>query len=223
MVAGGDPGFQRAGYEIINGVLPADMCDGILKSLGLGNARHLMRTPTVATLAAHPRLVGIAARWIGSTAIPFRATLFDKAGLRNWFVAWHQDATLPLKSRIDSADWGPWSMKAGVLHARAPAWALNRIVALRIHLDASTPDNGPLRVIPGSHRLGVLSTVEVLRIAHEGPAVECLAERGGIIAMRPLLIHASSKADPSRPPRRVVHIEYADSLDLARGATLALS
>jgi len=218
MVAGDDPGFQ-----IINGVLTPETCDAILKSLGSGNARHLMRTPAVAALAAHPQLVDIAVRWIGSTAIPFRATLFDKAGLRNWFVAWHQDATLPLKSKIESNEWGPWSTKAGVLHARAPASALNRIVALRVHLDASSPDNGPLRVIPGSHRLGVLSSEEALRVAHQGPAMECLAERGGIIAMRPLLIHASSKADPSRPPRRVVHIEYADSLDLAPGTSLALS
>jgi hypothetical protein len=40
--------------------------------------------------------------------------------------------------------------------------------------------------------------------------------------MRPLLIHASSKV-LSDEPRRVLHIEYADSLDLADGIRLALA
>jgi hypothetical protein len=40
--------------------------------------------------------------------------------------------------------------------------------------------------------------------------------------MRPLLIHASSKAR-NNEPRRVLHIEYADSLDLAPGIRLAIA
>ena len=38
--------------------------------------------------------------------------------------------------------------------------------------------------------------------------------------MRPLTVHASSKATTTRP-RRVLHIEYASSLDLGDGVTLA--
>jgi hypothetical protein len=40
--------------------------------------------------------------------------------------------------------------------------------------------------------------------------------------MRPLTIHASSKSTDPRP-RRVVHIEYADSLKLCSGVELALA
>jgi hypothetical protein len=40
--------------------------------------------------------------------------------------------------------------------------------------------------------------------------------------MRPLLIHASSKAI-SDSPRRVLHIEYVDSLDIAPGIRLAIA
>ena len=36
-----------------------------------------------------------------------------------------------------------------------------------------------------------------------------LVREGGIIAMRPLIIHASSKSR-SDAPRRVLHIEYAN-------------
>ena len=42
-----------------------------------------------------------------------------------------------------------------------------------------------------------------------------------MIAMRPLLIHSSSKAK-DREPRRVLHIEYADSLDFGSGIKLAV-
>ncbi|HKS17062.1 MAG TPA: phytanoyl-CoA dioxygenase family protein [Planctomycetota bacterium] len=217
-----DPGFEIAG-----GVVSHDECDQLLDRLngvrhsGAG-ARRLMRDPHVRDFARKPGLVDLARRWLGADAVPFHATLFDKAGLRNWFVTWHQDATLPLESKIESAEWGPWSTKAGVLHARAPAWAMDRIVALRIHFDASTMDNGPLRVIPGSHKLGVLASERVLAVAHESPAADLLADRGGVIAMRPLLIHASARSESSRP-RRVLHIEYADTLDLAPGLRLALS
>jgi hypothetical protein len=55
-----------------------------------------------------------------------------------------------------------------------------------------------------------------------GRPVECLVKRGGVIAMRPLLIHASSKST-SGLPRRVLHIVYADSLELAPGIRLALA
>jgi len=209
------------GFEIFQGVVSNDEIVRLSGALDNSGPRHLMRFPAVAALAKGQGLVDIASGWLSSKAIPFRATLFDKSGLRNWFVAWHQDATLPLESRVESPEWGPWSVKAGVLHARAPAWAMERIVALRVHVDESTLDNGPLRVIPGSHRRGVLTTDEILTLAREGTTVDCLAKRGGVVAMRPLLIHASSKAE-SESPRRVLHIEYASSLDLAPGIRLAM-
>src|SRR5262245_2535969 len=214
--------MKEDGFDIVHGVVSADDLAPLADALVNSGPRHLMRLPAVAALATDRRLVEIASCWLDSTVIPFRATLFDKSGSRNWFVAWHQDATLPLESRVESSEWGPWSVKAGVLHARAPAWAMDRIVALRVHLDESTRDNGPLRVIPGSHLRGVLSTDDMLAIAAGETPVDCLARRGGIVAMRPLLIHASSKAR-SESPRRVLHIEYAASLYLAPGIRLALA
>jgi ectoine hydroxylase-related dioxygenase (phytanoyl-CoA dioxygenase family) len=91
-----------------------------------------------------------------------------------------------------------------------------------VHLDDSTAENGPLRVIPDSHRHGVLTDQQVHEFAGRYEAVECLSTRGGVIAMRPLLIHASSKSR-NEQPRRVLHIEYADSLDLTPGVRLAVA
>ena len=40
--------------------------------------------------------------------------------------------------------------------------------------------------------------------------------------MRPMLIHSSSKAKLEQP-RRVIHLEYSDSLDLGSGLRLAVA
>jgi ectoine hydroxylase-related dioxygenase (phytanoyl-CoA dioxygenase family) len=112
-------------------------------------------------------------------------------------------------------------MKGGVLHAIAPGSALSAVVALRVHLDDSSSTNGPLRVLPGTHVDGVLSHDEIQRRAQTIAAVECLASVGGVMAMRPLLVHASSKSRDDRP-RRVLHIEYAATLQFGPGIELAV-
>jgi ectoine hydroxylase-related dioxygenase (phytanoyl-CoA dioxygenase family) len=66
-------------------------------------------------------------------------------------------------------------VKEAVNYAHAPREALERVVALRLHLDDSNENNGPLRVLPGTHRGGVLTDDEVHRLAEGITAVECLA------------------------------------------------
>ena len=201
-------------------MLAAALAEGSRR--GRAGTRHLMTTPAVTALATDARLLHLAAEVLGSRAVPYRATLFEKSGRANWLVVWHQDTALPLVSRVASSEWGPWSVKAGVHYAHAPGWALGGIVAVRVHLDPSTSENGPLRVIPGSHREGVLADEEVFARARRHEAAECVVGLGGVVAMRPLLIHSSSKAWVDAP-RRVIHIEYAVSLDLGPGLRLAVA
>jgi len=101
-----------------------------------------------------------------------------------------------------------------------PSSVLRRILAIRIHLDPSGPSNGPLRVVPDSHARR-LNDEEFEKLKRSTPEVLCCVGRGGIIAMSPLLLHASSKSETDAP-RRVLHIEYADSLDL-EGVRLAIA
>lgn len=214
------------GYQIIENVLSAAECDYLVEALPVmkprAGARHLMSHPAVAGLALDERLVEIAKSVLGGRAVPYRATLFEKSVHARWLVVWHQDRALPLAQFSNAYGWGPWSRKAGIDYAHAPASALSRIVALRVHLDASNRNNGPLRIVPGSHHLGVMPEDEVLAVASEGQHLECVVARGGVLAMRPLLIHSSSKSR-SDAPRRVLHIEYADSLDLSNGIRLAVA
>ena len=135
---------------------------------------------------------------------------------------WHQDTALPLKHHFDSAEWGPWSEKFGVLYAHAPTSALSHVVALRIHLDTSNSENGPLRVLPNTHSLGVLTDDEVSEIATLNHAEECLVSKGGVLSMSPLLIHSSSKIK-NDAARRVLHIEYVDSLKLGDDIELSVN
>jgi ectoine hydroxylase-related dioxygenase (phytanoyl-CoA dioxygenase family) len=184
-------------------------------------ARHVLAIAAVRALASDSRLLSIASRYVGVKATPYRATLFDKSQAANWLVSWHQDTALPIRSRVDRPGWGPWSIKGGVLHAIAPASALERLIALRIHLDDSTHANGPLRVLPGSHAHGVLGHKDIEELTAVVPSVACLAPRGGVVAMRPLTVHASSKARNGER-RRVLHVEYAGDLTLDSGIQLAV-
>ena len=119
-----------------------------------------------------------------------RLQAFDKSPQTNWFVPWHQDRA------EDGAE-------------RAIAF-LENTVALRIHLDACGEDNGPLEVIAGSHAKGRLEARTISGITAGAPAALCLAERGDIVAMRPLLLHRSQRAKMPAA-RRVIHIEYTRS------------
>ena len=107
-------------------------------------------------------------------------------------------------------------------HRHGRATALSRVVALRLHFDDSREDNGPLRVLPGTHALGVLSEADTERLVREIPPVDCLVSSCGIVAMRPLILHASSKAQTDHP-RRVLHIEYVDSLEMDNGLHIAIA
>ncbi len=219
----------ESGYFMNEGVLSNPECEQLADVLasaffrrGRAGSRHLMSISAVRSVASDPRMLRIARVALGTGALPYRATLFEKSGAANWLVVWHQDTALPLQSQFDLQEWGPWSRKAGIFYAHAPSWALSRIVALRLHLDASTTDNGPLRVLPGTQSCGVLSDTEVFALARSRAHLDCIVHRGGVMAMSPLLVHSSSKAR-SDSPRRVLHIEYADSLVLAPGIQLAVA
>ena len=224
-----EPSQNTSGFEIVPSVLARTEIASIAEALqgksldrSRAGARHLMHHPVVDRIAHDPRLVAIAGRFLAPAAIPFRATLFDKSPDNNWLVVWHQDTALPLRERHDVAGWGPWSVKAGITYAHAPAAALSRVVALRLHIDDSGPRNGPLRVLPGTHTRGVMSDTEIAQLARDVRAVDCTAPAGGVVAMSPLIVHASSKAETDRR-RRVLHIEYADSLDMEAGMELAIA
>lgn len=172
-------------------------------------ARNLFRTcPAVTALAGSNPLRKLIVPMLGEAAFPVRALFFDKIIGANWQVGWHQDLSVAVAERVEVPGFSGWSVKQGVTHVQPPASMLESMLTLRVHLDNCGEDNGPLRVLPGSHRHGRLTDDQIAHRQQTGTPVTCLVPRGGVLLMRPLLLHASAPAKNPRH-RRVIHLEYA--------------
>lgn len=220
---------EQRGFTIPPFRFLRDEMEGLIRELdgsplrrSKAGVRHALRHDAIRSLAADPRLLSVVGEILGNEATAFRATLFDKSPQANWLVVWHQDTALPLRERRDAPGWGPWSVKDGIAYAHAPASALSKVLAIRVHLDDSDAANGPLRVLPGTHVKGILSDDAIEQLVQHTPVVDCLAPQGGVLAMSPLIVHASSKTQ-SQVPRRVIHIEYAACMSFDPDLQLAIT
>ncbi|HKO55695.1 MAG TPA: phytanoyl-CoA dioxygenase family protein [Thermoanaerobaculia bacterium] len=206
--------LEGDGYALADMVLAAAQCEHIAASLppvlgaGRGGVRNLITHPTVVRLLLHERFGKYLWSVIGRDLVAVKATLFDKTPAANWRVQWHQDRAVAVKERLNIAGYGPWSTKAGCPHVEPPAEVLAQMLAVRVHLDECGAENGPVRVIPGSHRSGKLSEAEIARLVAGSAATELYVPRGAMLLMRPLLVHSSSPA-VAPEHRRVLHIELA--------------
>jgi ectoine hydroxylase-related dioxygenase (phytanoyl-CoA dioxygenase family) len=163
--------------------------------------------PAVRVLATESSIRQFVTPVLGDHAFAVRAIFFDKVPEANWSLFWHQDNVIAVKERLDVPGFVGWSQKAGVWQVQPPVEVLARMVAVRVHLDDCGTDKGPLRVLPGSHRFGWLDD-ELDAWKRRVPEVICTAKCGGVVAMCPLILHASAAAE-SAGHRRVIHIEYA--------------
>jgi ectoine hydroxylase-related dioxygenase (phytanoyl-CoA dioxygenase family) len=177
---------------------------------GRGGARNLLDLTEIQALASSALVRRLATVVLGSACFATRALLFDKRPEANWKVIWHQDLTVATRTRADVAGYGPWTEKASVPHVQPPMSVLEKMLAIRVHLDPCGIENGPVRVLERSHCLGRLSGEAIEALRRDLPEANCLVEQGGVLAFRPLILHASA---PSNDPhhRRVIHIEFAAS------------
>ncbi|HUR36528.1 MAG TPA: phytanoyl-CoA dioxygenase family protein [Terriglobales bacterium] len=144
---------------------------------------------------------------LGAGCFAVRGTFFDKVPGANWKVPMHQDRMVPVRERKEAHGFSLWSVKEGVQFVQPPAEVMQEMLAVRLHLDDADENNGPLRVIPGSHRHGFIPDSEIDNW-RETKSVTCICPRGSALLMRPLLLHASSPAKEPRH-RRVIHLEFA--------------
>ena len=218
--------IEHDGYAMLPSKLPSrhlDVLTSAMEQLGAtvdlgarGGVRDAFRLlPAVRRTAVSQPMWNLAEAVLGPGCAAVRAIVFDKTPGANWKVSWHQDLTIAVRERHEVPGFGPWSIKAGIVHVQPPVNILEQMLTLRLHLDSCGPSNGPVHVLPGSHRAGRLSGDGIDAWRTRAEAHVCVAERGEILAMRPLLLHASS---PSTSPehRRVIHIEYA-AADLPEG------
>ena len=204
--------FETEGCTLFPSVIDESALDVLrdeftrLNSESTAGVRNVIaRSPIIAALASSERITALLPV-TGLKAV--RSLLFDKTPRANWPVAWHQDRTITVKERHEVEGYGPWTRKAGIHHVEPPVELLAEMVTLRIHLDDVGSENGPLSVVPGSHRKGKIPPEEVAGIVGESESsIPCQA--GDVLKMRPLLLHSSSRAvEPSH--RRVIHLEFAN-------------
>ena len=145
---------------------------------------------------------------LGERCFAVRGIFFDKPSDASWKICFHQDQTIEVEARTEAPGFENWTLKGGVQHVQPPSAVLERMVSIRLHLDDSRSDNGPLRIFRGSHRNGRLTEPQINKIVRAETPVECRVPVGGALMMRPLLVHGSSSAlNPTH--RRVIHIDYA--------------
>jgi ectoine hydroxylase-related dioxygenase (phytanoyl-CoA dioxygenase family) len=203
--------LEADGFVVVEAAVSRSHTDVLIRELAdLGarfGLRNLLRdAPAVTELAA--ALIPCVTPVLGAEAFAVRGLFFDKLSGANWDVGWHQDLSIAVAERQEAPGFGGWSIKKGVLHVQPPASILEQMLTVRVHLDDCDADNGPLRVLRGSHRHGRLTEEAIEAFRRQGEEMTCLVRQGGIVLLRPLLLHASSRA--RRPShRRVVHLEYA--------------
>jgi len=151
-------------------------------------------------------LKGIVESNFGKGYFITKSIYFDKPEKSNWFVAYHQDLTISVNKKIETANFENWTVKQNQFAVQPPKEILEDNFTIRIHLDKTTKDNGALKVINNSHSKGILR-IENMDFEKEKETM-CEVEKGGIMIMKPLLFHASNKTT-NNERRRVIHIELS--------------
>ena len=164
--------------------------------------------PAVRAIAGSASVRALVEPWLGPGAIAIRATLFDKTPATNWLVAWHQDRVVPVHERLEVDGYRAWSQKDGALFVEPPVAVLQQMLAVRLDLDGSDADRGGLRLVPSSHLGGILAPAAIATLVAPGPVVTPVVPPSGALLLRPLLLHASSRARDALH-RRIVHLEFA--------------
>jgi ectoine hydroxylase-related dioxygenase (phytanoyl-CoA dioxygenase family) len=202
-----DAGWLRMPSGLPHAMLDALRVNAALHVVAAGS-RNLLEQAWCSSLVAPLRTCLQMPGLLSDDAVAVQCTLFRKAPDCNWKVPYHQDLSIPVADRVEHPALSGWSMKEDGHYVQPPEVLLHELLAVRLHLDACGDDEGALRVVPGSHRLGRLNQQRIAAMDKRDDEVLCAADVGELLLMRPLILHASSKAE--RPNgRRVLHFLFA--------------
>lgn len=165
------------------------------------NTRAL--SPCFTELAAHPRLVAIVQSLLGADLLLFRSTLMLKPAFHGSAHALHQDSAY-------------WPMEPPAL------------VTASIALDDATPDNGCIKVIPGSHHWGLQEWGHIAQ-EQEAPLtnrddldrsrqIDVPLAAGSAVLFHSLMVHGSGPNQTDRPRNTALYAYFSPHVRYVPGA-----
>ena len=198
--------YERDGYVIVRDVLDADLIREAQAHVDWLLARHpdlrgeqlghtlLTRDAFWVRLISDDRLLDVAEQFIGSNIALFASHYIAKPPFDGQPVLWHQDGSF---------------------------WPLDpmEVSTLWLAVDDSDPENGCMRVVPGSHVLdlqamqqrtdvaNVLSAEIDPALVDEAQAVDIVLKAGDVSMHHPNIVHGSN-ANTSPRWRRGLTIRY---------------
>lgn len=204
--------FQAEGHFTTQPLISVEHCQNLISTIcndrGQAGNREMLSQTWCASLANvlldHDELRDFLPKNYGA----IQCTYFEKSQETNWLVALHQDLSVPVANKFDHPDFQRYSNKGRHLYLQAPDYILRDFIALRLHLEDCTIEDGALGVLPGSHLHGRLSNQRVAELKQQGNLLLCPVKCGAALLMRPLLLHMSSKAQ-GQSKRRVLHFLFA--------------
>lgn len=220
--------IENNGFTVIEAIYTPDEIAAILVQIDKANTgkstfrktddlfairQFLKEVPEVSSIIFNEKLKAIINDLFGHDYFAVKSIYFDKPEKSNWFVAWHQDLTISVDKKIDLPGYGSWTVKQNQYAVQPPISILQNNFTIRIHLDDADEGNGALKVILGAH-LKQIYRPETIDWTIETEHT-CNVKAGGILVMRPLLMHASNRTTNNKP-RKVIHIEFSNS-ELAYG------
>jgi ectoine hydroxylase-related dioxygenase (phytanoyl-CoA dioxygenase family) len=195
--------------SILNAIHNADTSKPTFrKTTDLFAIRQFLREiPEVLALIFTDNLKKIIRDIIGDNFFVVKSIYFDKPENSNWYVSYHQDLTISVDKKLEIENFGPWTMKQNQYAVQPTIDLLENMMTIRIHLDDTDEYNGALKVIPKSHSKGIYRP-ETINWDDEVETI-CSVKRGGIMLMKPLLLHSSNRTSNNKK-RRVIHIEFSN-------------
>jgi ectoine hydroxylase-related dioxygenase (phytanoyl-CoA dioxygenase family) len=216
--------IEQEGFTIIDEVFSNDEIENIIEKINQADysspafrktgdlfaiRQFLKEIPAIQSLIFNHRMHATIDSIFGAGYFVVKSIYFDKPEQSNWFVAWHQDLTISVDKKIAAAGFGPWTVKQNQFAVQPPLEILGHNFTIRIHLDDTDKYNGALKVVPRSHVKGIYRP-ETIDWSKETESI-CEVLKGGIMIMRPLLLHASNRTT-NHNRRRVIHIEFSNSV-----------
>ena len=213
--------FLEQGFAVVNAVFTSSEIENMLQIIAALDTeketfrktndlfairQFLKEVPDIQQFVFNKNVVKLIEELFGEGFFATKSIYFDKPEQSNWFVAYHQDLTISVNKRMELEGFSPWTVKQNQFGVQAPLALLENNFTIRIHLDETNLENGALKVIPKSHLRGVCRP-ETINKTEEREEI-CEVKKGGIMLMRPLLLHASGRTT-NHQKRRVIHIEFS--------------